>query len=157
MKILIVEDDPTVVQTLQILLASCSYAVDVANDGEAGLQMVEVYDYDLIMLDMLLPNLGGLDVCQQLRKQGCKTPILLLTGQDGGRQKAIALNAGADDYVVKPFDAEELIARVQALLRRGNTATQPILAWGPLSVDPAIGGLLTGRGCYPSRPRNTRF
>ena len=136
MKILIVEDDPTVVQTLQILLASCSYAVDVANDGEAGLQMVEVYDYDLIMLDMLLPNLGGLDVCQQLRKQGCKTPILLLTGQDGGRQKAIALNAGADDYVVKPFDAEELIARVQALLRRGNTATQPILAWGPLSVDP---------------------
>lgn len=137
MKILIIEDDPTVIQTLQVLLASFSYAVDVADDGEAGLQMVEMYDYDLIVLDMLLPGLDGVEVCKQLRQRGVKTPILLLTGLGEGRQKAIALNAGADDYVVKPFDVEELIARVQALLRRGKTAAQPILAWGPLSIDPS--------------------
>ncbi|WP_416669857.1 PAS domain S-box protein [Egbenema bharatensis] len=137
MKILVVEDDPVVAQTLQILLSSYNYAVDVAADGEAGLQMASAYEYDLMVLDVILPKLDGIHLCQQLRSEGFRNPILLLTGQGEGRQKAIALNAGADDYVVKPFDTEELVARVQALLRRGGTIAQPILTWGDLSIDPS--------------------
>ncbi|MBW4622153.1 MAG: PAS domain S-box protein [Cyanosarcina radialis HA8281-LM2] len=137
MKILVVEDDRLVAQTLQILLSSHNYAVDIAADGEAGLEMADTFEYDLVLLDVGLPKLDGVSLCQKLRDRGFKTPILLLTGLDGGHQKAIALNAGADDYVVKPFDTEELIARVQALLRRGGSATLPILTWGALSVDPS--------------------
>ena len=137
MKILVVEDDQTVAQALEHLLASCRYAVDLAADGESGLQMAETFSYDMILLDILLPQLDGVSLCQKLRAKRFQTPILLLTGQGGAHQKAIALNAGADDYVVKPFDAEELIARVQALLRRGGPKTQPVLMWGHLSVDPS--------------------
>jgi DNA-binding response OmpR family regulator len=132
MKILVVEDDRAVAQTLQLLFSSYNYAVDIAADGKVGLQMVDAFEYDLILLDVRLPGLDGISVCQQLRTQGFQQPILLLTGQGGGHEKAIALNAGADDYMVKPFDAEELIARVHALLRRGNSITQPILTWGDL-------------------------
>lgn len=137
MKILVVEDDQAVAQTLQLLLSSYNYAVDVAPDGKVGQQMADAFDYDLILLDVVLPRLDGISLCQQLRTKGFQSPILLLTGQREGRQKAIALNAGADDYVVKPFDAEELMARVQALLRRGGPTSQPILTWGQLSVDPS--------------------
>ncbi len=136
MKVLVVEDDPRVSQALQYLLSNYHYAVDIAIDGEAGWHMAEDFGYDLIVLDVLLPKLDGISLCKQLRAKGCQIPILLLTGQDGGHQKAMSLNAGADDYVVKPFNAEELIARVQALLRRGDLTTQPILSWGHLSVDP---------------------
>ncbi len=136
MKILVVEDDQAVAQTLQILLSHYHYAVDIAEDGEVGMQMVSAFDYDLILLDISLPGLDGLSLCKQLRAQGDLTPILLLTGLSGAQQKAIALNAGADDYVVKPFDPDELIARVQALLRRGGASTQPTLSWGQLSLQP---------------------
>jgi PAS domain S-box-containing protein len=137
MKILIVEDDRSVAQTLELILSSYNYAVDIAEDGEAGRQMADAFEHDLIILDIFLPKLDGVTLCQQLRGNGLQVPILLLTGQEGAHQKAIALNAGADDYVVKPFDTEELMARVQALLRRGNIAHQPILAWEKLSVDPS--------------------
>ncbi|MGD1905619.1 MAG: PAS domain-containing protein [Leptolyngbyaceae cyanobacterium] len=137
MKILVVEDDPRVLESLQHLLSSYHYAVDTASDGEAGWQMADSFGYDLIVLDVRLPKLDGVKLCRQLREQGSKIPILLLTGQDGGHQKALSLNAGADDYVVKPFDAEKLIARIQALLRRGDLTTQPVLSWGHLSVDPS--------------------
>ena len=137
MKILVVEDDRAVAQSLHLLFSSFRYAVDIARDGEAGLQMAQCFEYDLILLDILLPRLDGIELCKKLRDRGSTTPILLLTGQGGGHQKAIALNAGADDYVVKPFDAEELIARVQALLRRGGPQAPPVLAWGNLSIDPA--------------------
>lgn len=121
MKILIVEDDRPVAQTLQLLFVSYNYAVDLAVDGEAGLEMAEASEYDLILLDIGLPKLDGISLCQYLRAGGFQSPILLLTGQGETQQKAIALNSGADDYVVKPFDAEELVARVQALLRRGRS------------------------------------
>ncbi|MDJ0703590.1 MAG: response regulator [Leptolyngbyaceae cyanobacterium MO_188.B28] len=136
MKILVVEDDSSVAQTLQNLLTSYHYAVDIAVDGEVVLQIADTFDYDLVILDILLPGLNGVRVCQQLRAKGLKMPILLLTAQDDAAQKANALNAGADDYVVKPFDSEELMARVHALLRRGETQPQPILTWGDLSIDP---------------------
>lgn len=136
MKILIVEDDISIAKTLKLLFATCNYAVDIASDGDAGLQMADAYEYDLFLLDVLLPKLDGISLCKYLRAKGCQSPILLLTGQDGARAKAIALNTGADDYVVKPFDPEELIARVQALLRRSGPTNQAILSWGQLSVDP---------------------
>lgn len=153
MKILVVEDDRAVAQALKHLLASCHYAVDIAGDGEEGLQMADDFEYALILLDVLLPSLDGIAVCQQLRKRELQTPILLLTGQDGGHQKAIALNAGADDYVVKPFDAEELIARVQALLRRGGPRTQPILTWGQLSVNPSSCRVTYGTHLISTTPK----
>jgi len=136
MKILVVEDDITVAKALGFLFASYNYAVDIAEDGDAGLQMADAYDYDLFLLDVILPKLDGISLCQQLRAKGCQSPILLLTGQGETKKKAIALNTGADDYVVKPFDPEELVARVQALLRRSSASGQSILSWGSLSVDP---------------------
>lgn len=137
MKILVVEDDSAVAQIIQDLLSLCHYAVDIAANGEAGLEMAEAFDYSLLVLDVGLPRLDGISLCKQLRTSGLQAPILLLTGQADAHQKAIALNAGADDYMVKPFDAEELTARVQALLRRGGPKSQPVLNWGNLSVDPS--------------------
>ncbi|MGI0490260.1 PAS domain S-box protein [Alkalinema pantanalense CENA528] len=137
MKILVVEDEYIIAQALNLLLTSHHYAVDLATDGEAALEMAEAFEYDLILLDLGLPRLDGVGVCQRLRAQGFLQPILLLTGQADVQQKTIALNAGADDYVVKPFDVAELIARIQALLRRGSSASQPVLTWGKLSLDPS--------------------
>ncbi|MBW4549685.1 MAG: PAS domain S-box protein [Aphanocapsa sp. GSE-SYN-MK-11-07L] len=136
MKILVVEDDQDVALILKLLFSSYHYAVDVGTDGETGWQMVDAFEYDLIVLDVLLPGIDGISLCQKIRAKGFRVPILLLTGQGGSHQKAIALNAGADDYVVKPFDSEELMARVQALLRRGGAVAQPVLEWGHLQLDP---------------------
>ena len=135
MKILIIEDDALIAEVLQTLFSSSHYAVDITATGEAGLEMAEAFDYELVLLDIGLPGLDGVSVCRQFRDRGFKMPILLLTALNDIQQKATALNAGADDYVVKPFDAEELMARVRALLRRGEMQTQPILTWGILSVD----------------------
>jgi len=121
MKILLVEDDPINGQALKRLFSTYAYAVDLAADSEVALGLVEAFDYDLMVLDLILPGLDGLSLCQKFRRQGVQTPILLLTGQGAAaKQKAEALNAGADDYVAKPFGTEELMARVQALLRRGK-------------------------------------
>jgi DNA-binding response OmpR family regulator/signal transduction histidine kinase len=138
MKILVVEDDPIVAQALEALLVNYNYSVDLATDGLEGLDMAEAYSYDLLLLDIGLPALDGVSLCQQLRTQGTQTPALLLTGLEGeGHAKAVALNAGADDYVTKPFDAEELMARIQTLLRRGDLKAPPLLQWGALSMDPS--------------------
>ena len=153
MKILVVEDDYSVAPTLQILLSTYYYAVDIAADGEAGLEMANAFDYDLVILDIWLPGIDGFGFCQQLRATGFRMPILVLTAQDGGSQKANALNAGADDYVVKPFDVEELMARVQALLRRGGIKTQPILAWGNLSVELSSCSVRYGTQLLPLTPK----
>jgi diguanylate cyclase (GGDEF)-like protein len=137
MKILVVEDDDLIAQTLRILLSNQNYAVEIAADGQAGLELVETFDYDLLLLDVMLPKLNGISLCRQLRSKGYQVPILLLTGQDSKHDKAIGLDAGADDYVVKPFDTEELVARIRALLRRANAITQPLLEWGALRLDPS--------------------
>ncbi len=136
MKILVVEDDQFTAQVLVTVLNTQNYVVEVATDGQAGLNLVETFDYDLVLTDLILPKLDGISLCRQIRSQGFQMPILLLTGQDNGHDKAIGLDAGADDYVVKPFDVEELIARVRALLRRGGITSQPILEWGKLQFDP---------------------
>ncbi|WP_448268770.1 response regulator [Nostoc sp. DSM 114159] len=137
MKILVVEDDELSAYSLTCVLTNQNYAVEVANDGDTAWNFIQTYDYDLILLDVVLPKLDGISLCRQIRSSGLQMPILLLTGCDSSHEKAIGLDAGADDYVVKPFDAEELIARVRALLRRKGVTSQPVLEYGGLRLDPS--------------------
>lgn len=137
MKILIVEDDQLTASALTTLLTRCGYAVETATEGESAANMVEAFEYDLLMLDVMLPQIDGITLCRQLRNQGYTMPILLLTGKNSSHDKAVGLDAGADDYVVKPFDSEELEARIRALLRRGQLHSTPILEWAGIHLDPS--------------------
>ncbi len=136
LKILVVEDDLLVADALRQTLTSHNYAVEVASDGQTGLDFIEAFDYDLLLLDVLLPKRDGISICRQVRSQGHTMPILLLTSQNSNHDRAVGLDAGADDYAVKPFDPEELAARIRALLRRVNDRAQPILVWEKLSLNP---------------------
>jgi DNA-binding response OmpR family regulator/HPt (histidine-containing phosphotransfer) domain-containing protein len=136
MKILVVEDDLLVADALIGMLSRHNYAVEIAHDGQAGLDCIEAFNYDLLLLDVVLPKLDGISLCRHVRSRGYLMPILLLTSKDSKHDRAVGLDAGADDYVVKPFDPEELSARIRALLRRGNDNSQPILTWKGLSLDP---------------------
>lgn len=137
MKILIVEDDERIAEALAEALADQHYTVDIAADGEAGWDLVEAFPYDLVLLDVMLPKLDGIQFCQQLRDCSYRMPVLMLTARDTSVDKVVGLDAGADDYVVKPFDLEELSARIRALLRRGSTTTPPVLKCGSLQLDPS--------------------
>jgi PAS domain S-box-containing protein len=136
MKILVVEDDRLTAEGLIAALSNQNYTVEVAADGEAGWALAEAFAYDLIVLDVTLPKLDGVSLCQRLRSHGYQMPILLLTAHSSSHDKAIGLDAGADDYLVKPFDLEELTARIRALLRRNQAAKQSVLEWGDLCLDP---------------------
>jgi len=145
MRILIVEDDVQLSEVLTEALTRRQYVVDVARDGAAAWNLAEAIAYDLIVLDVTLPRLNGLQFCQQLRSaeaQNLKqlksaTPILMLTARDTVADKIVGLDAGADDYVTKPFDLEELMARVRALLRRGLSTNEFNLHWGQLQLNPS--------------------
>jgi len=137
MKILVVEDDELVAHTLTAVLTNQNYAVEVAVDGLAAWDLVQAFDYDLIVLDVVIPKLDGISLCRQIRSKGLSTPILLLTGRDSSHDKAIGPDAGADDYLIKPFDEEELVARIGALLRRSGLVSLPVLKWGDLQLDPS--------------------
>lgn len=113
------------------------YIVDIALDGQAGWEFVEVFPYDLIVLDVMLPKLDGISLCQQLRKKGYSMPILMLTAKDTSTDKVMGLDAGVDDYVVKPFDLREFMARIRAKLRRVNDILPPVLSWENLRLDPS--------------------
>lgn len=136
MKILLVEDDQGLAQGLETALTRQRYTVDRASDGQMGWEFAEGLSYDLILLDLRLPKLDGISLCKRLRSQGNPTPILLMTAQNSSTQKVEGLDAGADDYLVKPFEMPELLARVRALLRRGSDTLPPVLEWGELRLDP---------------------
>ncbi len=136
MKILVVEDEERVAHFIQKGLKEEGHAVDVAYDGEEGEFLGEVNDYDLIILDLMLPKKNGITVCRELRERGVSTPVLMLTARDAVEDKVRGLDAGADDYLAKPFAFEELLARVRALLRRKSENKSPILKIADLELDP---------------------
>ena len=135
MRILIVEDERVAGEVLARGLREHAYAVDVATDGAAALEQVGTNDYDLIILDVLLPRINGLDVCSRLRADGVTVPILMLTARGGPDQRVEGLDAGADDYLAKPYHFPELVARVRALLRRGPALTSSQLSYRDLTID----------------------
>jgi DNA-binding response OmpR family regulator/HPt (histidine-containing phosphotransfer) domain-containing protein len=137
MKILLIEDDDALITLLTRSLSSQHHIVDAVKDGEMGWTYASTFDYNLIILDIMLPKLDGISLCKKLRNEGYTMPILLLTAQDQTTAKVQGLDAGADDYVVKPFDITELIARVRALLRRGSNNPMPLLSWGDLVLNPS--------------------
>jgi len=136
MKILVVEDEERVAQFIQKGLKEEGHAVDVSYDGEDGGFLAEVNDYDLIILDLMLPKKNGLQTCKEIRDHGVNTPVLMLTARDSVEDKVRGLDAGADDYLPKPFAFEELLARVRALLRRQSESKTPTLKIADLELDP---------------------
>lgn len=137
MKILLVEDDRPTAAVLYEVLTVQYYTVELATDGENGLALATSCNFDLILLDLLIPKLDGISLCRQLRAQGVQTPILLLTAKDQSADVVKGLDAGADDYLTKPYELSELLARMRALLRRGQTELMPaVLTWENLCVNP---------------------
>lgn len=122
LSILLIDDEIELTEPLSRLLAKEGYRVDTANDGKMGDTLAETGDYDLLILDWMLPEITGLEICQQLRRRGKTTPVLFLTAKDTVDDRILGLDAGADDYLVKPFELRELLARVRALLRRANAS-----------------------------------
>lgn len=136
MKILVVEDDKLLSQALVEALTDQDYMVDVISDPEQSWKYLSRGKYDLILLDILLPKLDGITLCRRLRADGYSMPILILTGLSGSRDKVRGLDAGADDYLVKPIDFEELFARMRAALRREMVTASHRLCWDGLELDP---------------------
>ncbi len=137
MKILLVDDDQQIAHLITAALTPYNYIVDVATDGQMGWELLDSFPYALALIDVMLPKLDGISICRRLREHRNETPVLLLTARDANTDKIMGLDAGADDYVVKPFDVQELTARIRALLRRGSGGQSPILAWGNLQLDPS--------------------
>ncbi len=137
MRVLVIEDEPGIAQFVCQGLTEAGYAVDMALDGELGLSYALAAEYDLIVLDILLPRLGGLQLLEKLRSQRIKAPVLLLTALDGVEDRVRGLEAGADDYLVKPFAFSELLARIRALLRRPPLQVDTVLRVGELEMDTA--------------------
>jgi DNA-binding response OmpR family regulator len=135
MHVLIVEDQPNVLNYVKRALEEHGYAVDLARTGQEALDWAEVVEYELIVLDIMLPEIDGITVCRRLRRQGHQAAILMLTARDTVDDRVIGLDAGADDYLVKPFELKELLARLRALARR-RTAKTPTVRVGNLSLDP---------------------
>ncbi len=135
MHVLLVEDSHRLQESLRTGLQRCGYAVDVAGDGEAGLRYARHNAYDVIVLDLMLPRVDGLTVLQTLREEGSETQVLILTARDTVDDRVRGLRRGADDYLVKPFSFDELLARIEALVRRHYRTKNPAIAVGPLTID----------------------
>ena len=135
MRVLLVEDDPTTQQSIQMMLESENMIVDATDLGEDGLEIGKLYDYDIILLDIMLPDMDGFEVLRRLRDSRVKTPILILSGLTQSESKVKGLKTGADVYMTKPFDKAELLARIQAIVRRSAGHAQSVVTTGQLSVN----------------------
>ncbi|OHC73660.1 MAG: DNA-binding response regulator [Rhodospirillales bacterium RIFCSPLOWO2_12_FULL_58_28] len=135
MRILLVEDDAATARSIEIMLKTEGIVVDVTDQGEDGLEIGKLYDYDLIILDLMLPDINGMEVLRRLRDARVETPVLILSGLGEAEQKVKGLGYGADDYLTKPFDKKELLARIQAIVRRSKGHAQSVVHTGRLSVN----------------------
>ncbi|MEL6249552.1 MAG: response regulator transcription factor [Cyanobacteria bacterium J06648_16] len=136
MRLLLIEDDRQLAESLTEVLEAQRYVVDVVKDGEAGWCQMQLAEYDLTLLDVTLPCLDGIQLCQRMRSRGINLPVLMLTARDTSQDKVRGLDAGADAYMVKPFDLSELLAQIRAMLRRGSASVSTVLSWGVLVLDP---------------------
>ena len=147
MRVLLVEDEPNVAHLIAKGLREQSYAVDLATDGEAAVFHAATNDYDAVVLDVMLPLKDGFDVCRTIRESGSAVPILMVTARDAVEARIRGLDSGADDYLVKPFDFGELLARLRALIRRGHQPLLPErLTVGPLTLNTRSHRVIVGRG-----------
>jgi DNA-binding response OmpR family regulator len=137
MQILVVEDEEKLANFIRRGLLEESYAIDIAHDGEDALYKFDTNEYDLVLLDLMIPKIDGLTVCRKIRETNTNLPILILTAKDAVENKISGLDAGADDYMTKPFSFSELTARIRALIRRGNKADPVILKIDNLTLNPA--------------------
>jgi two-component system cell cycle response regulator CtrA len=135
MRVLLVEDDSATAQSIEMMLRSESYVCDTTDMGEDGLEIGKLYDYDIIILDLMLPDIDGYEVLRRLRAARVQTPILILSGLSGLDDKIKGLGVGADDYLTKPFDKRELIARIQAIVRRSKGHSDSVIETGKLTVN----------------------
>ncbi|HUF87209.1 MAG TPA: response regulator transcription factor [Thermohalobaculum sp.] len=135
MRILLIEDDPSTAASLELMLRKADLNTYVTDSGEEGIELAKLYDYDLIVLDLNLPDMDGYEVLRKLRLAKIATPTLILTGRDGTDQKLRGFGLGADDYLTKPFDREELIARILAIVRRSKGHAQSVIHTGRISVN----------------------
>src|SRR5690349_19162204 len=148
MRILVVEDEPDLLRGLAQALREEGYAVDTAADGEDGLYKAESWEYDALVLDIMLPKMNGWEVLRRLREKK-KTPVLMLTARDQSRDRVRGLDTGADDYVVKPFDLPELFARLRALIRRSVGQTRNVIEIGDVIIDVASRHVARGGEAVP--------
>lgn len=153
MRILLVEDDKQLTESLTEALAVQRYVVDSVSDGEAAWEKTQASIYDLILMDVTLPKLDGIRLCERLRDRGYASLVLMLTARDTSLDKVVGLDAGADAYMVKPFNLPELLAQIRALLRRGQAGASPILRWGNLSLDPSSYEVMYGRSPIRLTPK----
>ena len=137
MRLLVVEDEAAISTAIKSILETSGYAVDVCGDGLEALRWASTYPYDLVILDLVLPGIDGITTCRRLRDAGSRVPVLMLTALDAVDDRVTGLDAGADDYLAKPFAASELLARVRALLRRGGAENMPVIRVRDLELDPA--------------------
>jgi DNA-binding response OmpR family regulator len=157
MKILLVDDDRILAAKLAKDLNNYLYAVDIAEDGQTASILASSAEYDLILLDVILPKIDGITLCQQLRQKGCNTPIILLTVKDSKADIIEGLNAGADDYTIKPYDLKELLARINALMRRDRSPVVSVLSWGNLRLNPILGEVNCGEQKIVLTPNEYRI
>ena len=135
MRVLLVEDDPTTSHSIEMMLTSAGMVLDTTDMGEDGLEIGKLYDYDIIILDLMLPDMDGYEVLRRLRSSKVETPVLILSGLTEADKKVKGLGTGADDYLTKPFNKEELIARIHAIVRRSKGHSDSIIRTGKLSVN----------------------
>ena len=135
MRVLLVEDDQSTAKSIELMLKSDGYVVDMTDMGEDGLEIGKLYEYDIIILDLMLPDLDGYEVLKRLRAAKVETPILILSGLSELDSKLKGLGFGADDYLTKPFDKRELMARIQAIVRRSKGHAQSVIKTGPIMVN----------------------
>ncbi|MDY0009190.1 MAG: response regulator, partial [Bdellovibrionales bacterium] len=135
MRVLLIEDDQSTAKSIELMLKSDGYVVDLTDMGEDGLEIGKLYEYDIIILDLMLPDLDGYEVLKRLRAAKVETPILILSGLSELDSKLKGLGFGADDYLTKPFDKRELLARIQAIVRRSKGHAQSIIKTGPVAVN----------------------